>query len=199
MSAPVVPDAAHGTVSGYSWFKCRCHDCAARWTQYQTRYGKEYRRGRRRMIPAVEASTKIQILEQLGWAQYQIAAACDLSQSQVNRLARGRTVNLRWQVHQKIMAGYTHLTGRQNTLGGRAGRMRPDEEPETTDKFSDDEVRNIITSALDQGHKLQEISDITGMHTKTLKGILAGRTAGPRAREAVRSLRNMILLEAADA
>lgn len=80
--------ARHGDLTAYWQDDCRC----PRACQLAGRRQKEYRTGRRRLLPAIGTTRRVQALASIGWRCSDLASRLGVTHEAVAQLARGRTL-----------------------------------------------------------------------------------------------------------
>ena len=94
----------HGTLTGYSKYRCQCEPCREAWRRFQRDYGRDVRAGEYRMVDARETRSYINLLIASGMTSSAICAAAGTGKKTTSGIRTGRLKRIKRSTAGRILA-----------------------------------------------------------------------------------------------
>ena len=94
----------HGTVTGYTTYKCHCEYCCAAWRTYARDWARDRRAGRKRLRDAAESREHLLRLVDVGHSAQGIESLTGLSDQGLRNIMTGKTMRVRHDTADRILS-----------------------------------------------------------------------------------------------
>ena len=115
----------HGSVTGYTTYKCRCEPCRKAWRDYSRQWHRDRRDGRLRLTDAAETREHLLRLFDAGNSSGGIQSMTGLTDSTILNILAFKTKRIRHRTADRVLSvALTDLPGPRNlTPAGPARRL----------------------------------------------------------------------------